>query len=648
MTTHSRSTTARTPHSGDGAPVSARYPPIAEYALLADCHSAALVHRRGSIDWACLRRFDAGSVFARLLDWDRGGHFAVRVVDADEPQRGYVDGTLVLETAWNGPTGTAVARDAFAMHPGGRDAPRHQLLRTIACTGGRVEVEVELMPRFDYGDLRPWLRRVGAGVVVAVGGDEALVLVTDVDPSLDRDEGRLHGRVTLTEGEQVRCSLLSQPSHAIDPGATRIGEVEARLDQTIRWWQRWSQDTTAPDRHGAAVRRSACVLKGLTCAPTGSIVAAPTASLPEQLGGGRNWDYRYTWIRDATLTMDALDRAGHREVASGFRQFLMRATAGDACDLQIMYGPYGGRRLPEQELDLAGYRDSRPVRIGNAAASQVQLDVYGHILDAAYHWQRDGTALTTDEWWFLRRVVDRAAEVWQEPDRGIWEMRGEPRHFVHSKVMLWVALDRGIRLVEEGVEGHAGGPGGDGAKEAADVDRWRAVRDRLRAAVEDRGVDPDGGWFTQAFDTAAVDASLLKLATVGFVDACDPRMIATVDAIRDQLATDDGFVRRYATTGADGLAGDEGTFLLCSFWMVEVLAAQGRLGEAEALFDRLLGVGNDLGLFAEEYDPEAGLLLGNFPQAFTHLGLVNAAFQLAAARGGQRADERSDTAGAAG
>ncbi len=615
--------------------MSGRYPPIADYALLADCHSAALVHRRGSIDWACLRRFDSGSVFARLLDWDRGGHFVVRVAGADEPTRRYVDGSLVLETRWTGPSGSAVARDAFTMRPGGRDAPRHQLVRAIGCTDGSVDVEIELVPRFDYGDLRPWLRRLDGGALVAIGGDDALLLVTDADLALDRDGGRLHATVRLEAGGHLRFSLLSQPAHAIDPGATRVGEVDAHLDQTIRWWQRWSQDTVAPEPHRDAVRHAACVLKGLTCAPTGSIVAAPTTSLPEQLGGGRNWDYRYTWIRDATLTLDALDRAGHREVASGFRQFLMRATAGHAGDLQIMYGAYGERRLPEQELDLAGYRDSRPVRIGNAAASQVQLDVHGHILDAAHHWQRDGVALTVDEWRFLRRVVDRAADVWREPDRGIWEVRGEPRHFVYSKVMLWVALDRGVRLVEEGVEDHAE------VDRPADVDRWRRVRDELRATVEDRGVDADGGWFTQAFDTPAVDASLLKLATVGFVDADDPRMVATVDAIRDQLGTDEGFVRRYVTAGDDGLSGGEGTFLLCSFWLVEVLAAQGRVDEADALFGRLLGVANDLWLFAEQYDPGTDLLLGNFPQAFTHLGLINAAFRLDEAR---RA--HPDTAGA--
>jgi GH15 family glucan-1,4-alpha-glucosidase len=629
--------------------VNERYPPIADYALLADCHSAALVHRRGSIDWACLRRFDAGSVFGRLLDWEAGGHFALRVVDAVDATRSYIDDTLVLRSRWTGPTGSAVAHDAFTMRPGGRDAPRHQLVRVIECTAGSVDVEVELVPRFDYGDLRPWLRRLDDDVVVAIGGDDALLLVTDADLAIDRDGGRLHATVPLAEGGRLRFALLSQPSHAVDPGAARMADVDAHLDQTIRWWRRWSRDTVAPETHGPAVRRAACVLKGLTCAPTGGIVAAPTTSLPEQLGGGRNWDYRFTWIRDATLTLAALDRTGHREVASGFRQFLMRATAGHAEDLQIMYGAYGERRLPEQELDLAGYRDSRPVRIGNAAASQAQLDVYGHILDAAYQWQRDGQALTDDEWRFLRRVVDRAADVWREPDRGIWEMRAGPRHFVHSKVMLWVALDRGVRLVEEGVE--------DGVEELsdgdapADVDRWRRVRDELRAAVERRGVDADGGWFTQAFDSSAVDASLLKLVTVGFVEATDPRMVATVDAIRDQLGTAEGFVRRYAATGDDGLDGDEGTFLLCSFWLVEVLAAQGRLDEADALFGRLLDVGNDLCLFAEEYDPDAGLLLGNFPQAFTHLGLITAAFRLDEARldEARRAvgDGRTDAAGAA-
>lgn len=590
------------------------YPPIADYALLADCHSTALVHRAGGIDWSCLRRFDAGSAFGRLLDWERGGHFALSIRDGDA-RRSYVDGTLVLQTRWTGPRGSAVVHDAFAMHTGGRHAPRHQLLRVVECTDGEVDIDVVIEPRFDYGDLRPWLRTMGPGTYAAIGGDVALALVTDASLDIDRERGRLHGSIRVASGRRLRFSLLSQPSHELNPSATRVGEVDSRLGETVRWWQRWSQDTRTPACHGDLVRRSATVLKGLTCAPTGAIVAAATASLPEQIGGVRNWDYRYCWIRDATLAMQALDQCGHREVASGFRQFLMRATAGHADDLQIMYGAYGERRLPEQELDLNGYRGSRPVRIGNGAATQQQLDVFGHILEAAYEWNTDGTRLNAEEWRFLRRVVDRAADVWQEADRGIWEMRGAPMQFVHSKVMLWVALDRGIRLVEQGT--------GDG-----DVERWRTTCDRLRETVERRGVARDGGYFTQTLDGTTVDAALLKLPMVGFVDPRDPRMLATTATIRERLAMPAGFIRRYQTDGRDGLPGSDAAFLLCSFWLVEVLALQDEVKEAEQLFNHLLEAGNDLGLFAEEYDSGSGEMLGNYPQAFAHVGLIRAAFSL--------------------
>ena len=592
------------------------YPPIAEYALLADCHSTALVHRRGSVDWACLRRFDAGSAFGRLLDWDRGGHFGLEITDATDVQRRYLPGTLVLETRWHGPRGAAVVHDAFAMRVGGRRAPRHQLLRIVECTRGDADIDVCVEPRFDYGALRPWLRMPADGVFVVIGGDDALLLVTDAPLHLDAEHSRLTAAAALEAGQRLRFGLLSQRAHEIDLSASRVGELDARLDETIRWWHGWSADTRAPRRFGDLVRRSATVLKGLTCAPTGAIVAAPTTSLPEFIGGERNWDYRYCWIRDATLTLEALDHAGHREVASGFRQFLMRATAGDAEDLQIMYGVYGERRLPEQELDLAGYRGSRPVRIGNGAARQFQLDVFGHILDAAHRWQADGARLDADEWRFLRQIVDRAANVWDQPDRGIWEIRGAPRHFVRSKVMLWVALDRGVRLAQEGA--------GDGP-----VDHWTQVRDRVREVVETRGVDSRGGYFTQTLDHPAVDAAVLKLPTVGFVAAQDPRMLATTTAIRERLGTADGLLRRYESDAAnDGLAAPEGTFLLCSFWLVEVLALQGAVDDATRLFERVIQCANDLGLFSEEYDPATGDLLGNFPQAFTHLGLIQAAFRL--------------------
>jgi GH15 family glucan-1,4-alpha-glucosidase len=596
------------------------YRPIGDYALLADCHSAALVSRDGSVDWACLRQFDAGSVFARLLDHDRGGHFAVRAVDAVDTTRRYLDGTLVLETSVRSATGAARVIEAFAMRPGGMRTPRHQLLRVVEGVGGEVTFEIDCCPRFDYGGLRPWLRHHGEGVFSAVGGGDALVLTTDARLTVDRRASTIRARLTVGAGQRVRLSLVSQWAHQLDPAAGAVDDIDDRLDETIAWWRRWSSDTSTPAQHGAAVARSAAVLKGLTCAPTGAIVAAPTTSLPEQIGGERNWDYRYSWVRDSTLALEALAQAGHCEVARGFRDFLMRSSAGHVDDLQIMYGAYGQRRLPEQVLDLEGYRESRPVRIGNGAAEQRQLDVYGHILDAAHLWHTRHDQVDADEWLFLAQVVDAAADHWRYPDQGIWEMRGDPRHFVQSKVMCWVALDRGIRLSDAGA--------GDG-----DVDRWRTERDAVRDAVLTDGISRTGGHFVQAFGGDDIDASLLKLSATGFVDPHDDTMTATVAAIRERLSVPpDGFLRRYTTNGGDGLSGDEGTFLLCSLWLVDALSLQGEADAAEALFERVLAVGNDLGLLAEEYDPTSRELLGNFPQAFTHMGIIQSAFRLDNAR----------------
>ncbi len=594
---------------------SARYLPIEDYAFLSDCHSTALVSREGSIDWACPRRFDHGSVFGRLLDFDRGGHFSIRPTgEIGEISRRYLPSTLVLETTMKTHSGTIRLIDAFAMRRGGASNPRAQLMRRIEGVEGEVEVEVEIVPRFDYGSVQPWVREHGDGSFSAVGGADALAIHTDMDLTLDRSSFSFHATTKVAKGDSKRVTAVSQPAHLIDISQADSKTVEERLQETIEWWERWSEGTRVSGPFSELLSRSAAVLKGLCCAPTGAVIAAPTTSLPEVVGGSWNWDYRYCWIRDATLTLEALSEVGHLEVAQGFRDFVMRSSAGHGSDLQVLYGPYGERRLTEVELDLEGWRQSRPVRIGNRAADQTQLDVYGHLLDAAHLWQRRDTGIghhgmDPDEWRFLATVVQEAVRRRDEPDQGVWELPGTPRHYVHSKVMVWVAIDRGIRIVEED----------DLEDPGVDLAAWRQARDEVRHAVETRGVDPDRGNFVQHYGATEVDASLLKLPLVGFVDANDERMITTVDVIRKQLAVEPtGFLRRYRSDD------EEGVFLLCSFWLVEVLAMQGRVEEAKDLFERLTSVGNDLSLFAEEYDPTRAELVGNFPQAYTHLGLIAA------------------------
>ena len=427
-----------------------RYRPIADYGFLSDCHSTALVSLEGSIDWACLRRFDAPSTFARILDTERGGFFSIRPVDPIvHAERRYRPGTMVLETILSTHEGSIRCTDAFAMAVGGASKTNSELLRVVEVLGGRVEVEIVVEPRFDYGATRPWLRRHEHGHYTAVGGSEAIIIESVFPLTVDRDRCRLSGRLDLAAGDEVAISVLSVPAHLVDTHPDRMGDVEGRLAQTVEWWAAWSTRTEADGEYRDLLDRSALVLKGLTCAPTGAVIAAPTTSLPEIPGGGSNWDYRYSWVRDSTMALSALAAVGHQEVARGFRDFIMRSAAGHGADLQIMYGPYGERLLPEIELDLYGWRGSRPVRSGNGAASQTQLDVYGQLLDAAHLWHKRGAAIDEDEWQFLSSIVDEAESRRGSTDSGIWELRGPTRHYVHSKVMIWVALDRGVRLVED-------------------------------------------------------------------------------------------------------------------------------------------------------------------------------------------------------
>src|SRR5581483_6793478 len=454
----------------------------------------------------------------------------------------------------------------------------------------------------------------------AVGGDEGIVVSTNLPLRVDRDRVAIAGTTPIAAGTRYFISCVWHQAHAMNLRAWPMDEILERLDETVDWWRAWSakgQRQSGP--YAAAIERSALVLKALTAAPTGAVVAAPTTSLPEGIGGQRNWDYRYTWVRDAAFTLEALYQVGHQEVAYGFRRFLARAAAGNAEDMQVLYGCYGERRMREQVLPhLSGYRHSSPVRVGNAAVEQRQLDVYGEFVSAFWLSHHAGDPVGPDIWQFLRSLIDAAAAQWCEPDRGLWETRGPPRHFVYSKVMCWVALDRGIQLAAA-------------MREPESIARWTNARDAIRDAIYRQGIDPARNCFVQAFDSTELDASLLLLSRVGFVDPNDPIMLGTVAAIEQDLVVD-GFVRRYRTeTNDDGVGGPEGVFLMCSFWLVDTFVSQGRRAEAEQLFQRLVATGNDVGLFAEQYDPHTREMLGNFPQAFTHVALINSARGLALA-----------------
>ena len=597
------------------------YPPIADYALLSDCHSCALVSTDGSIDWCTFHRFEARPVFGRILDWAKAGFFRIAPLDDDyEPTRRYLPGTNVLETTFRTPTGTLVLTDffCFRMPLPGEDVhsahPDHQLIRIARCTEGEVAVKVKLVPRFDYGLTTPRLEMLADDLVVVYGGADALVLQSEL-PFGHAERSATQGNRTLRAGEEAFVVLTYQLPHELEPRRLTRHEVHARLEETRATWAAWADRCTYDGPYREQVVRSALVLKALTNGPTGSIVAAATTSLPEEIGGERNWDYRFSWLRDSALTLNALFATGYTAEAHAYMAWLKRTTAGRASELQIMYGVGGERLLPEVELDwLEGYRGSRPVRIGNGAAQQFQLDTFGELLDTAWLYRRHGGEIDEIFWDFLSRVGGVVLEKWHEPDQGIWEIRGEPKHFVYSKVMAWVALDRLVKLAEE--DGREG-----------EVEAWRAARDEIRELIEAQGVDPETGAFVQSFGSSSLDASNLMIPIVGFVSHDDPRARATADRIADELSAD-GFVYRYVTDGVDGLSGEEATFAICSFWLVECLARAGEGERARELFERLLGFCNDVGLLAEEIDPHSGELIGNFPQAFSHLGLIQAAIAL--------------------
>ena len=594
------------------------YPSIGDYALIGDCHSAALVARDGSIDWCCLPRFDSGSAFGRLLDRQRGGHCSI-VPTAKGPwdyERSYLDDTLVLETTLLGSGGEAKLIDCFLMGDGDQGTDARRILRVIEGVRGSLEVEVRIAPRFDYGQVRPWIRRHSHRMHSTIGGNDALLVWCEQELSEDPAH-ELVGRFAVGPGDRVRLTLVYQRPEQVDAEPPKEPDAQAldeQLDDTVKWWREWASSLRLGTRDEAAARHSGIVLKALTYAPTGAIAAAPTTSLPEAPGGPRNWDYRYAWVRDSSFSSRALAELGAVEEADAFRAFIMRSAAGHAGDLQIVYGVAGERRLRGDVVEtLEGYRGAAPVRVGNDAAEQMQLDAYGELVNLTWRWHRRGHSPSDDDWRFLVSLIDHAAERCHEPDCGIWEWPGGPDHFVHSKVLCWSALDRGIRLADECLR-------------RAPTRRWKQVRDELREAIEDRGYDSGRGVYVQAFDRTDMDAALLLLPTVEYVAWDDERMLRTVAAIREDLGAGDGLIYRYRR--ADGLDGEEGAFLCCSFWLAECLARAGDLGEARMIFDKAVARSNDLGLFSEEIHPSTGELLGNFPQGLTHLAHIDAATAL--------------------
>ncbi|WP_328546508.1 glycoside hydrolase family 15 protein [Streptomyces platensis] len=586
------------------------HPRIEDYALIGDLQTAALVGRDGSIDWLCLPRFDSGACFAALLGGKDNGHWGLAPCSPDaRAQRSYRGDSLILDTVWETPTGSVRVTDFMPQRDRAPD-----VVRIVEGLSGSVEMRGVLRLRFDYGRVVPWVRAT-EGCRVAIAGPDSVWLRTPAESTTYGKDFSTRSDFTVAAGRRTAFVLTWHPSH--EPRPTQIEPFTA-LQDTLDDWHGWSARCRYKGPYREAVMRSLITLKALTYAPTGGIVAAPTTSLPEELGGVRNWDYRYCWLRDASLTLNSLLCAGYLDEAGAWRDWLLRAVAGAPDDLQIMYGLAGERRLPEAELPwLTGYCDSVPVRIGNAAVEQRQLDVYGEVLDSFHIARSAGLPAEQHAWSIQRSLVDYLESTWRDPDEGLWEIRGPRRHFVHSKVMAWVAADRAVRAIEAY------------PKFGGEVDRWRAMRDEVRREVCERGYDADRGTFTQFYGSRELDAATLLIPRVGFLPGDDPRVLSTIDTVRREL-THDGLVRRYSTEGiaVDGLPGGEGTFLVCSFWLADALRLSGRRAEAQEMFERLLGLRNDVGLLSEEYDPAARRQLGNFPQAFSHIGLVGTAFGL--------------------
>jgi GH15 family glucan-1,4-alpha-glucosidase len=601
---------------------------IGDYGLLADCNSAALAGIDGSIDWLCLPRYDSPAVFARLLD-PSAGHWSIRPARSFTSARRYLRGTLVLETTFTTDTGSARVVDAMLFAEGqrghdlGLDAP-HELVRLVEGVSGEIELELELAPRPEYGLVRPLFRRTDHGGRT-FGGPNGISVAASVP--LEIEDATMRASFSLSAGESAGFSLRWASAETPEPPAPiPPSRIPARIEDTVEGWRSWEADHDIyQGPHRELVRFSSRVLKGLTYRPTGAIVAAATTSLPEDTGGERNWDYRFSWIRDSSLTLEALYIGACSDEADNFVSFMTSAAGGrvgDAGSLQIMYGIGGEHDLTERELPhLRGWRDSSPVRVGNGAWGQTQLDVYGELLNSLHLYKERLGELHPEIQRFVAELADAAAGGWKQKDAGMWEMRGEPRHHLSSKVFCWTALDRAVKLAP-----HLG--------EHGRADQWSAERDRIRDAILERGWSEKRQAYAQAFDSDELDAAALLMPIVGFLPATDERMRSTIDAIARDL-TEDGLVLRYRNTeglNADGLQGEEGTFVICSFWLVSCLTQAGEVEEAEKLFDQLAGYANDLGLLAEEIDTANGELLGNFPQAFSHIGLIVAAWELDKAR----------------
>ncbi|WP_240135804.1 glycoside hydrolase family 15 protein [Streptomyces sp. MUM 178J] len=583
---------------------------IEDYALIGDLQTAALVGKDGSIDWLCLPRFDSAACFAALLGDEENGHWRIAPKGAGHcTRRGYRENTLILESEWETRTGTVKVVDFMPQRDTAPD-----VMRIVEGVSGSVEMSATLRLRFDYGSIVPWMRRAD-GSRVAIAGPDSVWLRSEPRVKTWGQQYSTCSSFTVREGEKVAFVLTWHPSHK--PRPAQIDPLAA-LEHSTHDWRTWAARCRYEGPYRDAVVRSLITLKALTYAPTGGIVAAATTSLPEELGGVRNWDYRYCWLRDATLTLGALLSAGYLDEARAWRDWLLRAVAGDPADLQIMYGVAGERRLPETEIPwLSGYAGSAPVRVGNEAVGQLQLDVYGEVMDALAVARDAGLTSEEHAWNLQLSLLGFLESTWREPDEGLWEVRSPRRHFVHSKVMAWVAADRAVRTLEDYPALH-----GDAA-------RWRAMREEVHREVCEKGYDPERNTFTQSYGSRELDAATLLIPRLGFLPPDDPRVIGTVDAVRAELG-EDGLVRRYSPAGAaaDGLPGREGTFVACSFWLADALRMTGRVKEARERFEQLLTLRNDVGLLAEEYDVAGGRQLGNFPQAFSHIALVNTALAL--------------------